>query len=313
MKRNILFLLVAVVLTSCSSITLGIKEIDQVFPATVSFPEQIQKVGVIDRVNLTTQDHSINPFYLNSVELSRNFAVKLAEADYFEDVILCDSDISTWDKEEDKVYPLSSVHIQELCEDLDVDMIISLERVHSSLVESDYAPVVAMEAIMRLYLPYRDRPFRMEVLKDTIMWDTEGLLTYTNARQDMVDYMAEKAAHEFAPHWRTIERTFFEGGNVDMRDAAMFVQENDWEKAKEIWTNASKKSKGKIKEEYEFNIIVAEEMLGNVETAYKKCQELESRTIQYSDLYLLANTYSQVLRKRLSDIQTLNLQMHRFE
>lgn len=98
-----------------------------------------------------------------------------------------------------------------------------------------------------------------------------------------------------------------------MRDAAMFVQENDWEKAKEIWTNASKKSKGKIKEEYEFNIIVAEEMLGNVETAYKKCQELESRTIQYSDLYLLANTYSQVLRKRLSDIQTLNLQMHRFE
>lgn len=313
MKKILTFLLGVGVLTSCSSITLGVTEIDQVFPATVSFPEQIQKVGVIDRVNLSVQDHSVNPFYLNSVELSRNIAVKLAEADYFEDVILCDSDVSTWDKDEDKIYPLNPVHVQYLCEDLGVDMIIGLERVNSSLVESNYVPVVAMESILRLYLPNRERPFRMEVLKDTIMWDIDGLLTYTDARQDMVDYMSDKAAHELTPHWRTIERTFFEGGNVDMRDAAMFVRENNWEKAEEIWINASQKAKGKLKEQYEFNIIVAEEILGNVETAYKKCQELESRVIQYSDIYLLANTYSQVLRKRLSDIQTLNLQMHRFE
>lgn len=37
------------------------------------------------------------------------------------------------------------------------------------------------------------------------------------------------------PYWKTVNRYFFSGGSVNMRDAAIYAREHNWDKAINLW------------------------------------------------------------------------------
>ena len=37
------------------------------------------------------------------------------------------------------------------------------------------------------------------------------------------------------PYWVEVERYYYDGGNVEMRDAGVFVREESWEEAAALW------------------------------------------------------------------------------
>ena len=79
-----------------------------------------------------------------------------------------------------------------------------------------------------------------------------------------------KEASEFAgtvpvkymlPHWKTASRYLFTSGSVNMRDAAVYVRENDWKRAIELWKQTyEKKKKGKQKMYAAYNVALGYEM-----------------------------------------------------
>lgn len=321
MKKLILLLLVIIGLSSCSTVYYSSVMIDQVSPASIQFPAGIRKVGLIDRLNLKKENQPSNPIALNSGEFTQKLAVQLSEAEYFDDVILCDSDVSLWDRSgATSLKPLSREHVQDLCEDLDVDMIVSTERSYATLLNPEPVPVIYTETVLRLYVPNRNNPLKTLVLNDTIVWGVDDInllgspMIYKAVREDIESHMAQKNAFYLAPHWQQVERIYYASGNADMRDGAYMVSQNDWEKAGEIWSNALQNAKGKLKAQYEYNMILYYEMTGNMDEAYRRCCELEQRVKeQYQDVYFWAMQYKTVLAERVKDVQVLNLQMKRFE
>lgn len=316
MKKLLTLLSLVFVLVSCGTVTYSTIEMDQVYPASIEFPASLQKIGLVDRVNMSYVNVPSNPLCLDSKIFTEQLAKQLAEADYFEDIILCDSDVSLWERQEgDRLLPLSKSHVENLCDDLGVDMIVSTERSYSAPLKNALSPVILAETVLRLYVPERDRPLKTIALSDTIALDFyDSALSYGLIRNDIELYMAEKNAHYLAPYWTSVERTYFSGGNIDMRDAAMFVSQNNWEKAGELWNAGKEKAKGKLKEQFEFNLILYDEMTGNVEGAYKRCLEFQSRVASaYEDLSVFSGYYLLILKQRISDIQRLNLQLQRFQ
>lgn len=320
MKKLFVLLLVLIGLSSCSTVYYSSTFIDQVSPASVQFPSGIRKVGLIDRLNLRKENQPANPIALNSKDFTEKLALQLSDAEYFDDVVLCDSDVSLWDRAGAmSLSPLTQNHVQDLCDDLGVDMIVSTERCYATLLSPDPLPFIHTETILKLYVPSRQRPLKTVLLSDTIVWETGDVsllgssVIYNQVRGDIENHMAQKNAYYLAPHWDTVERFFFSSGNADMRDGAYFVGQNDWSRATEVWSEAMKTAKGKLKAQYAYNLILAQEMMGNIPEAYRLCKELEETSNQYKDVYFLLIHYKPVLEKRMKDLQSLNLQMKRFE
>ena len=74
---------------------------------------------------------------------------------------------------------------------------------------------------------------------------------------------------QLLPFWKTGKRYLYTGGSVQMRDAAIFVRENSWDRAFELWEqvyNGTKKEKKKKKEKTKEQESRAEkaEMAGTV-------------------------------------------------
>lgn len=95
-----------------------------------------------------------------------------------------------------------------------------------------------------------------------------------------------------------------------MRDAAVFVRENNWNKAVNLWKQSYENSKGKAKFESAFNMAFGCEMLGNFDEALSWIGRAESLG-GLSNAELL-KYYKTILEKRATDAILINVQMSRF-
>lgn len=313
MKKLYLIIACAVFLASCGSVGISVFDVDQISPAMVTFPDQIHKVGVVDRVNVKAGEDKHNMFGISSLDLMEDLAGRIAESEYFADVILCDSDISSWGIENNRILPLQQNQVRDLCEDLQTDLILSLEQVSSHALSAAESSSIELESGVRIYAPGKSKPLALLHVKDTIAWDLpEGYsITIEAARQDIVSYLSESLGKQIVPTWQSVSRYYFDGGNADMRDGGYYVRQGDWDSAKEIWEQAYSTAKGKLKEQYAYNLVLCEEMQGNISEALSLCEELLARVSDYNDVRTLVVIYHRDLVKRASDVARLNLQMNR--
>ena len=146
-----------------------------------------------------------------------------------------------------------------------------------------------------------------------------------------------KEASEFAgtipvkhllPYWTSATRQLYANGSVYMRDAIIYVRENSWDKAFNLWQQAFETSKSDRKTMYAaHNIAVYHEMKDDIPEAEKwslKAQELARKVEKIDgekkgkqDLsripnYVLISLYLVDLQKRMNGLSTLNMQMSRF-
>lgn len=172
MKRSasLIILVAGTLFASCSS--LQTISFDQLQAADVSFPDAVRKVAVINNMPVlkTKDNHEILSSELegDGKVASEALAENIANVNYFDQVIICDSVFRAQDKVPRVNVILTKEEVRKLSEDLGVDMILSFDRIHIQtkpgvLFYPDFPmPIDAVDGIIspivRVYIPNRDKP-----------------------------------------------------------------------------------------------------------------------------------------------------------
>ena len=340
--------------------------IDYMLPGDISFPSSLRKVAVINNApqaldGLTAENHSTRQeeddeivqatrhYHGYTAVTTESLAQAIADENYFDEVIICDSALRAHD-----FFPrenlLSQEEVKRLVQELDVDFLIALENVQIKAVRKiGFSPYYNMfigtidanvYPSVRIYLPNRQTPMATLNGNDSIFWEKLGA-TYGSAnKQLLTDQELVKEASQFAgiaavkqllPYWETAHRILYTGGSANMRDAAIYVREENWEAAVGLWRqtyNAKRVSKKK-KMRAAYNIALGYEMQDSISQALDwslKAQALAYETdkveskltqenVEAEDVpnYIITSYYVSELQKREKAMNLLQMQMKRFE
>lgn len=327
MKKSVLLVIWAAgtLFTSCSS--LQTISFDQLQAADVSFPDAVKKVAVINNMPVLEAKDTHEAV---SAELEGDgkiaaeaLAENIANVNYFEQVIICDSAFRANDKVPRVNVVLTKDEIQKLTEDLGVDMILSFDRIHIQtkpgvLFFPDYPiPVDAVDAvispIVRVYIANREKPLFVVAKQDTISWEIDPSLSDKKIVKEASEYAASIPVEHLLPYWKGTTRFYYDGGSVEMRDAGVCLRENDWEEAYNLWKAAYEKKKGQQKMKAAFNIALYYEMKDDVAKAKEWIGKARKLVKPGSRDEQLAAFYSLELDDREGKLSRLRIQMKRFD
>lgn len=337
--------------------------IDYLQPADLSFPPQLRKVAVVNNTSDAPDNKLITEVQKtkeNVPEVSRatayangdpkiaaeSLAEEIAHQNYFDEVVICDSALRANDKLA-RENMLSQEEVSQLASDLGVDFIIALENLLFKATKTiRYLPDfncyqgamdVKVYPTVRVYVPGRSKPMTTLHPNDSIFWeDFGGSVTEAAARiipeREMLKEAAEFAGtvpvKHLVPIWKTGKRYLYTGGSVQMRDAAIYVRENSWDNAFELWHQAFEGTKNTKKQmRAAFNIAVYYETKDSLSQAVKwaeKAQQLAKKiekknvvnnvkaSIDDVPNYYLTSLYLAELKERNAQISKLKMQMSRF-
>lgn len=344
----------------CSCVSISQISIDNLEPAKVSFPKDIKTVAIINNTitdketKVTEERGELNQiistkstFQGNAKLATEAFAENVAKANFFDEVIICDSVL----RERDllpRESELSQNEVKKLTTDLGVDMLFSVENVtiktdqrtyfldniFRSTIDATVAPMI------KVYLPSRTKPLFTVYPEDKIYWDGYGLSPTIAERNLITKDSLIKEASAFAgelptkvilPRWEKVNRFYYTSGCLELRDGGALVREGSWDEALKLWQTAHEKKSKKIKMRTAFNIALYYELQDKIEQAIewaKKADQLirekenkkenigeeKSTRLNSNDSldYIIITRYLLTLKERMNAIQTLNLQMERF-
>ena len=298
--------------------------IDYMLPAEVSFPSALKRVAVVNNMPSIPDNKLIleenDEKKKDETEIARktkyfngdgkiateSLAEALANENYFDEVIICDSALRAHDMIP-RESTLSKEEVEKLTQSLDADFLIALENVQMrSIRKIEYLPEWGVYAgtldlkvypTVKVYLPQRNGPMVTVNASDSIFWDHAapsmaqagaGLISEKEMLREASEFAGTIPVSHMLPHWKTASRYLFTGGSVNMRDAAVFVREDNWDKAIELWKQTyEKKKKGKQKMYAAYNIALGYEMQDSIHTAEEwalKAQKVAS--VSYTHLTL---------------------------
>lgn len=356
-------ILLFVLMSFCSCETMQQISIDYMVPADISFPASLRKVAIVNNIS-TTPDSKLLPqenktknenersravtyYYGDAQVTTESLAKAIAEQNYFDEVILCDSALRVKDITP-RESTLSTQEVEELAQNLNADVIIALENLQIKATRvisylSDWNTYYGtldtkIYPTVKVYLPSRKSPLATINSNDSIFWEEYGstetyVLTHLPKDIQMITESSEFAGaipvKHLLPSWKTSNRYIFINGSVNMRDAAIYVREKQWEKANKLWKQDYKSSKSdKKKMRTALNIALYYEMNDSIEEAGKwateaqtlarKVDKVDQKTTEKIDLssipnYYLTTLYVNELNERIGGISLLNGQMSRFK
>lgn len=327
MKIRVLYALLAVWgFASCVSVqTIGF---DQLCPAEVSLPEQVKRVAVVNNMPVIPEakDGVATLGSLNGEGklTAEALAGVLADAGYFNQVIICDSALNGQAVTDGmEIHLLSKEEVSRLVRDLGVDILFSLDRVFVQNVKKEIRylgmptawPVVQTQVtpVLSVYSPERERPVRVVTPTDSLEWDIDRIPSDKALINKVAEFSAHLLARWLTPYWEHTERVYYTGGCVEMRDAAVYIREGDWEGAKELWLSLYKQHKsGKVKTRAALNLALASEMLGDMDGAKKWLEEAGKRVEPGSEEEMVYRYATLKLEERMEGFTRLQIQMRRF-
>ena len=317
---------VMVLFSACT--TLNPITFERLYAAETSFPEQINTVGVVNYVppfKVGEEKMKYTSGYLegDGKVAAEVLAEEIAANNYFSQVIICDSALRMKVDESEWNQPIPSLKADSLIRALEVDMLFAVERVQVQLQENKYwnsdswgkITVVNLitTPVVRIYIPNRPAPLFTVSKSDTIYWEPGLVQTSSQVAHDASVHSAEMLMGHLLPHWEEVERYYFDGGNAIMRDAGIFVREDNWEEAGKIWQEIFETKKGKAKMRAAYNLAVYSEMKddfgvakGYLDAAYALAKEgsWEQQLILF---------YQMKMEEERQKNQRLSVQMKRFE
>lgn len=366
MAKNHLPTIIALFLLTLSSCqSLEQISIDYLQPAELCFPPQIRTVAIVNNTS-NTPDNKLTP---KSTKNNTNVSIvsqatayangdakiatellaeEIAEQNYFDKVVICDSALRANDKLARET-SLSQEEVRKLTTDLEVDLIIAIEELQLKATKTvrflhefdcfQGATDVKVYPTVRIYLPERSKPINTLHPTDSIFWE-DFYATATEATTYMTsDKTILKEAAEFAgitsaryivPTWKTSTRYLYVGGSVQMRDATVYMRENTWDKAYELWHQAFESTKNKKKKmraalniavyyEMKDSLLLAEEWAGKAQKLAAEIDKKDTATntprsiINDMPNYYLTSLYLVELKERNSQLPKLEMQMKRFK
>lgn len=313
--------LIATMLVSCGG--LQSFTFDQLYPAEVTFPEQVRTVAVVNHAPSFPSPKktllTLGRLDGDGKVFAENLAGGLADSRYFNQVIISDS-VLTQEKSEGEL--LSRSVVDSLSQVLGADMIFSVDHIQLLTTKKEiyypgFVPMSALDLkirpIVRAYIPSRLMPVMTLNAVDSLLWDLDPTLSDYEVVHDASSHAAYTLVNQLVPHWKNVERFYFDGGSPDMRDAAVSLREGDWQEASRIWKELYDSfKKGKQKFRAAFNLALACEVQGKMEDADFWIKEAQKNASPGSDEERIVALYATILKGRAKDFQMLNLQMKRF-
>ena len=308
--------------------TLRSVSFERLHSAEVCFPEQVRKVGIINHMPVIEEEAANIDYASGILEgdgklMSEAFAQAIASTNYFEQVVICDSALRSADAPLDWDSSLPASLVDSLIQVLEVDMLFVTERVGIQLKESSlYVPeqmtdLPAMDGVItpvvRAYVANRTAPLFEVSSTDTVCWEITPMLTYGKIIKDASEYAATLPMKQLLPHWQEIYRTYFDGGRVEMRDAGVYVREQNWEEAARIWQKVYDNKKGSIRMRAAYNLAIYYELQNEFERASEYLEEATRCVKAGSWEEALLQVYRIQLAEGTRQNQMLKIQMKRFE
>ena len=320
MKRIFFLLWLVGMLVSCGSLETVTYE--QLTPAAYSFPKNIKNVAVVNHMPPTEEAKS-GLMTLGDMEgdgkISMDaLAESLANSRYFNQVVVCDS--ALYVNGQGELLPRNTV--AELSNELNVDMLISVDRVfiRKAKLEVLYPgmnvawPIVRVKVtpIVNLYIPSREKPIRV-IAQDSLEWNVDEVISDKDMQKEAASFSAHLICRKLVPYWTSSERLYYTGGSAEMRDASVWVRENHWDKAYSVWKSLFDTSKStKTKMKTAFNLALASEMMGRIEDAEQWLGKAQGYVKTGSHDEQICKYYAVQIQKRKDDYARLDAQMNRF-
>lgn len=347
-------------LSSCQSVEQ--LSIDYMLPAEVSFPPTLKRVAIVNNMpevpdnKLIVSEEAekkeeneiarLTNYYNGDARLTTEaLAEALANENYFEEVVICDSALRSKDITP-RESTLSREEASKLIQDLDVDFLIALENIQMRSTRkisylrdwgAFYGTVdVKVYPTVKIYLPNRKGPMVTINNNDSIFWEEMGngeasvrarLISENDLIKQASEFAGTVPVKRLLPHWKTANRYLFQGGSVNMRDAVVYAKEGNWAEAVQLWKKNFEAKKGKQKMYSAYNIAMGYEMQDSIDTATewalkaqqiareiskvdkKEKDEISDSTISY---YILISLYVDELQERKEGLTRLKAQMNRF-
>lgn len=313
-----------VMLPACT--TLQPFSFDRLQAADVSFPEQVKNVGIINcmpqvSLDAETVDYASGAFEGDGKVATEMLATEIAETGYFEQVVICDEPLGPESVEAMEVFSISGEKADSLMGVLGVDLLFAMERVQIQLKESSLflqelmmeVPVLdgVITPLVKVYVPGRNIPLYMVSRTDTICWELSPELTYGQIIKDASEHGASLPVASLLPHWKEQHRYYFDGGK--MRDAGVYVREQNWEEASALWQKLHDTRKGKVKMRAAYNLALHHEIQEDFERAKEYLETASSLVSEGSWEHQLIEYYRLQLDEQARKNQMLKIQMKRFE
>ena len=326
---------------SCSPIRYA--GIETYNPAGVTFPEGVKKVLVLN--NAAAQREV--PFEStlrrlpDSVKIAADSAVmvfcralgrQIAESPYFEDVRLLDGcyRTDTYASFEEK---LTQNEIRRLCEEHDVDVVISLDRLlfhiredaeRLSWIDTEIGIQVEVSGVLRAGVPDRSAPLATVYLSDTVMPSLSSEYGYGGdayflpapeyVLQEVAAYMAAESHVNFVPYWSADTRWYYVSPDSRWKEATAFAVAEKWNEASTKWetlyeTAASWKAKARLAS----NLALCAEMSGRLTQALDWAtlahQHFSAHPEAGAQTLVRQKSYVSVLERRIKAEETLRRQL----
>lgn len=311
-------------LVSCSS--MQTISFDRLEAADINFPATVRNVAVVNNMPAVEAGKNHKEISLrlegDGKIATEALAEKIADANYFDRVVICDSALRQKDAEPRTDVILGKEEVQQLATDLGVDLIFSFDRVHIEtrpgvIFFEDYpVPIDAVEAavtpVIRVYIPNRNGPLLVVSKQDTVSWEMAPDLSDQLIVKEASEYAAATPMNHILPHWVETSRYYYDGGNVEMRDAGVCVREGDWEGAYKLWNKLYANKKGRVQMQAAFNVALYHEMKDDMKKAIEWAEKAQELAKPGSREALQANIYIAALMERENKLPRLNVQMNRF-
>jgi len=335
--------------------------IDYMVPGDISFPKELKRVAIVNNTSNTPDNRMITTtnkqeegvteeataYFNGDTKLAtETLAKEIANQNYFDEVIICDSALRAKDLIA-RENTLSQEEVTQLATGLNTDFIISLEnlqlKARKKIQAVDMGLFVAtidtqVFPTIKIYLPGRKGAMATLHPTDSIYWEMfaispekaiAGLITDKEMIKEASAFAGTVPVKQLLPYWMSAKRYYYGSGLADMRDAAVYIKEDSWDKAYGIWKSiCDSKNSTKRKMKAAFNIALYYEVKDNIEEAVRwisiakdYAQKIDrinpEKSIQLSGReapnFYITSMYLAELLKRKDSLMQLKMQMNRFE
>lgn len=323
MKRTLLLINICLLsLSACTTISTVCY--DRLQSAEVCFPDEVRRVGVINNVipSKLVSNEAVNVLDGDGDIMAEAFAQAVAETKYFDQVIISDS-MGRERTSQNIEKGFSFNEIDNLIRSLDVDLLFSIDNLYVQLKDNSYVvpgvmtpiPIVdgIVTPIIRAYVHGRSAPLFVVNKSDSIYWEITPSLDIQQIIKESSEFAASIPMRHLLPYWEEVNRYIFSGGCVEMRDANVYVQENNWGMASELWEEIYNHKKGKTKMQAAYNLAVYYEMQNDFDMATKYLDEALGLSKENSSEKQMMEIFQIQLKTQLIKNQKLKMQLQRFD
>ena len=316
------FLLILLMLVSCTEVMY--LTVEQMLPPEVVTEHSVRSVGVVNNFspnNVVVINEDAYVFPCNPDSVREHIALCFAEAGTMDRVVILDSLL--YPAEGTSSHKLSQLEVNELCKQLEVDMLYSLEYACVTIGPAPNSIGRPMNAYLctRVYTPDSDS------ISGTVLLDKKMLeyWAYDTAAVNIIMPMipamlAQNAINPCLPSWKERERVFYTDAlSYELREAKVFVSEGNWDAAAQLWRMLEQSKLRGLRFISAYNMALYYEMTDSIEEAIASLDLARQHAVKTTKQGMpvlcvdttLVHEYHEVLINRRKEIAQLERYVER--